>query len=421
MADEKRTGRPSTGRVVKLKSGPHAGQLQGIITLVDGTTARLPPFPRGTSMAMAKDKTLAKQEAARAQGLTKPQPAGVPSPSGGDAWWDSFFAHREARGLTPTRPAYRQHVKPILGDKHPRDYTRADCEAIVTALDAKITSGAITWKTAANAWGLFTKACKMACSAKAGAGLRVRDDNPTAGVEGPDRGERKEKQWLYPSEMTRLLTCPRVPLRWRRLYALLAYTYVRPSELRVLTWSDVDLDVGTIRVTKAWDRERKREKAPKTRAGVRTVPIEAALRPLLEALRPAHGSGPVFVMPPIESLASQFRVHLGRAGIDRSELFRDSTTHKQITLYDLRATGITWRCLRQDYGPEIQQAAGHEKYDTTDGYIRTARVFVGRVGSPFPSLPSSVVEGFDHEFRSESAQVLGMFASPTGFEPVLQP
>ena len=49
------------------------------------------------------------------------------------------------------------------------------------------------------------------------------------------------------------------------------------------------------------------------------------------------------------------------------ELFADTTTHKQVRLYDLRATGITWRCLRQDYGPEIQQAAGHEKYDTTDG------------------------------------------------------
>jgi phosphoribosylamine-glycine ligase len=29
----------------------------------------------------------------------------------------------------------------------------------------------------------------------------VRDDNPSDGVQGPDRGARKEKQFLYPSEV----------------------------------------------------------------------------------------------------------------------------------------------------------------------------------------------------------------------------
>src|SRR5690349_10736594 len=96
-------------------------------------------------------------------------------------------------------------------------------------------------------------------------------------------------------------------------------------------------------------------------------------------------------MTPMEHWAAKFRVHLERAGVKRPELFATTATHKRITLYDLRATGITWRCLRKDYGPEIQQAAGHEKYDTTDGYIRTARVFVGRVGEPFPELPASLL------------------------------
>ena len=70
-------------------------------------------------------------------------------------------------------------------------------------------------KPAANAWALFTKACKVASSAKAGAGLRVRTDNPCAGVEAPDRGERKAKQWLFPSEFAALVSCDKVPLRWR--------------------------------------------------------------------------------------------------------------------------------------------------------------------------------------------------------------
>ncbi|HET9958897.1 MAG TPA: hypothetical protein VFQ61_30605 [Polyangiaceae bacterium] len=62
----------------------------------------------------------------------------------------------------------------------------------------------------------------------------------------------------------------------------------------------------------------------------------------------------------------------------------DTETHKQITLYDLRATGITWRCLRKDYGPEIQEAAGHEQFDTTNGYVRTARCSQAVSEIPFP-------------------------------------
>jgi hypothetical protein len=63
------------------------------------------------------------------------------------------------------------------------------------------------------------------------AALRVRDDNPCDGLPGPDRGERKAKQWLYPIEVQALLACEDVPIRWRRLYALGTYLYLRPGEL----------------------------------------------------------------------------------------------------------------------------------------------------------------------------------------------
>ena len=61
--------------------------------------------------------------------------------------------------------------------------------------------------------------------------------------------------------------------------------YVRPGELRVLTWADVDLEAGHVRITKARDYEEGEVKPPKTRNGVRNVPIELSLRPLLEDMR----------------------------------------------------------------------------------------------------------------------------------------
>ncbi len=201
-------------------------------------------------------------------------------------------------------------------------------------------------------------------------------------------------------------------------------------------------------VTKAFDEKLGRVKTPKSKAGVRVVPIESELVPLLSELRKAaNGKGPVVArMPPMEDWSEKLRRHLRRAGIERAELFDTTPTVKRITLHDLRSTGITWRCLRKDYGPEIQQAAGHEKYDTTDGYIRTARVYQGRVGEPFPPLPESVIkvseESFDDDTetpnatmppddsalanRPEASRFLvsscshsGSVATPAGIEPAL--
>lgn len=59
-----------------------------------------------------------------------------------------------------------------------------------------------------------------------------------------------------------------------------AWTGLRQGELFGLTWSDVDLDKGALRVTKALRDGR--QKTPKTRAGVREVKL---LAPALEALK----------------------------------------------------------------------------------------------------------------------------------------
>jgi integrase len=384
-------------------------------------------LPHNISDARAQDMAAAMRERLRTSPesyvvIPRKRPSSTLKSSndaaGGEKWWAALFKHRADRGLSPVAGIFNAHLRPVLGDKHPCGWTREDCERVVASLDEKISAKTLSWKTAANAWSLFTRACKVASSAKAGTGLRVRADNPAAGVEGPDRGAKKEKQWLYPTEFEALVSCDRVPLRWRRLYTLLAYTYLRPNELSVLDWSDVDLDVGTIHVAKAWDEKQQRVKAPKTAAGVRYVPIEPALLPLLKTMRQeAGGKGPVYApMPPMEDWAAKLRRHLARAGVTRAALFLDSETHKQVTLYDLRATGITWRCLRKDYGPEIQEAAGHEKFDTTNGYIRTARVFVGRVGEPFPALPlGHLVARPSVSARSETS----IFVTPAGIEPAL--
>jgi integrase len=48
-------------------------------------------------------------------------------------------------------------------------------------------------------------------------------------------------------------SCEAVPLEWRALYAVACFTYLRPGELYELRVRDLDLDMGHVNVSRAWD------------------------------------------------------------------------------------------------------------------------------------------------------------------------
>ena len=186
------------------------------------------------------------------------------------------------------------------------------------------------------------------------------------------------------------------------------------------------LAIGLIQVDQAWDFEKGKAKPyPKGDAGVRPLPIEPEIEFVIRQL--CQGLGPndyLFPsLPPKEDWAATLREHMERAGLDRVSLYENTATVKWMTFYDLRATGITWRTLRGDDTREVQRAAGHEHYDTTDGYVRETGIFKGRVGTPFPALPEVfrsrflITGGQDSRNGLFSAEI----ASPRGFEPLLQP
>jgi integrase len=324
---------------------------------------------------------------------------------------DRWFDDRDRRGLTSVdtdRGRITKHVVPKIGTVPIVDVGREELRAVVEHLDDTVRAGALHWNTARKVWGLVTKLFSDAQKGKVAA-LRVRDDNPARDVRGPDEGETTAKQWLHPDEASALLACepsadaPGVPLRWRRLYALAMYLYLRPGELAALEWKDVHLAKGYIHVHQALDLRSGLVKSTKTGVS-RKVPIHASLAPLLEAMRPKDGGGRVVEsehanrkaeggMPPLESLAGTLRDHLVRAGVTRSELHEERPTTKRMTFYDLRATGITWEALAGTEPLVIQRRAGHRNFDTTQGYIRTAEEIGVSVGTPFPPLPASLLGG----------------------------
>ena len=215
----------------------------------------------------------------------------------------------------------------------------------------------------------------------------MRDDNPADGVAGPDMGPKKSKVYVWPNEFLKLVSSPKVPLRWRRLFALAVYTYARAGELAALDWTDVDLEHGIIHIHQSLDAKRGRGlKATKSDVA-RRVPIEHELMPLLVAMRAeAKGKGRVVRLPG-EHLSRSLRMYLRRAGIDRSDLLTSDATRKAMTFHDLRATGITWCAHRGDEPLKIMYRAGHADFETTKIYLREAENLSAAFGTVFPALP----------------------------------
>ena len=379
-------GRPRTGSVASFIDEQGRRRFKVGITLPNGKRAfkRLPP---GTSEARAH----ATAESWNEKAATDPALA-TSEIATGEAfgqWVDRWFQDQAARGIQTDvdRGRLSVHVLPAFGSKPVATISRNDIEAIVDALDRKVMAGEIKWKTASNVWGLITKAFDDAKNAKTRV-LRVRDDNPAAGVRGPDRGERTLKQYLYPSEFLAVVSHEDVPLDWACIIAVAVYLYARPGELEALEWEDIDLERGIVHVHRAIDHEHGGTKATKTDMP-RRFPIEPALLPLLATMHEeAGGKGLVLQLPSEGNLATGLRRKLAAAGVTRAELFaKGDRTRKAIMFYDLRATGITWRAVRGDDPLKIMAAAGHRGFATTQGYIREAEPLREGFGEVFPELP----------------------------------
>ncbi|MGA2450697.1 MAG: site-specific integrase [Polyangiaceae bacterium] len=278
---------------------------------------------------------------------------------------------------------------------------RVEVEAVRDALDEAIAQHARTegkegigGKRARNVWTVVTTTFRAACTAKR-QDLRVRQDNPCTDVLPPERGDSRRRTFVYPCEVLDLLNCAMVPRDWRELYAVACYLYLRPGELKAALCSDVDLKAGVIHVTKAYDERAHEVKSPKTRNGVRDVPIHPHLVPLLQRL--IRGRTPTEALLPLmaewseNQRAVKTRQHLRMAGVTRPRLTENTTTTMHVGFRSWRDTGITWLALAGVDAAKIQRRAGHDEISTTIGYVKAAEDITGTIGEPFPPLPKSLV------------------------------
>jgi len=324
-----------------------------------------------------------------------------------DEWFDRFHEYRLGLGYQASRYAWVAWISPFIGTKRWVEVTPADTERIRDNLDRAMGErrlrGAgmrrLLGRSALDIWRLLSTCVRAAKRAKR-ADLRALAGvpNPLEDVEPPgDRATRlsRSKPFIYPREAAELLACTHVPRAWRELYAIAGYLYLRPGELLVLRWSDVDLRHGVVRVSRAWDYLRKEEKGTKTRAGIRDVPIASALLHLLDRMK---GAPEDLVVPLLGSVhrvtvPRTFRAHLALAGIVRAALHTSTMTTVRASFRSWRDSGLTWLALAGVDAGRIARRAGHEDLAMTLKYVKQAEDLTGQLGEPFAPLPRELVDG----------------------------
>ena len=202
--------------------------------------------------------------------------------------------------------------------------------------------------------------------------------SPASGLETPER-PKTEPRGLQPTTLDRLLQLINNPpesltleqreewSRNRMIVLTLLFTGIRLSECAELTWENVDLEEGTVRI-----EHRKGDKE-------QTLPLNRHLRNELRSFRPSTVKGPLFI--------SRKGGRLTNEGI--SEMFRRFIRDQlgiSCTAHQLRHTTATW-LINQGAKPEvIQLLLGHEDVKTT---MRYARVNDKRVRGLVEQLPAA--------------------------------
>jgi integrase len=126
---------------------------------------------------------------------------------------------------------------------------------------------------------------------------RARSDvhsDPTDAIELPELTSRGKRVPPSPKEVAALLAA--LEDRDRPLWATAMFAGLRRGEIMALTWENIDLDAGVLHVERSYDPTSQTYQSPKSRHGVRSVPITRTLAPYLRdhLMRSGRREGLVF-------------------------------------------------------------------------------------------------------------------------------
>lgn len=285
-----------------------------------------------------------------------------------ETWIEGFEAQvasgeRSERTLEHYRYHLDSHLLPAFGGRRLQELTTDDCARLIAHLRAK----GLAPKTVAGALVPLGRVLSLA--------LRrgYIQDNPLRRLEASERPrvQRREQRVLTHVEIGKLLTAC-LP-RYRPLIATALYSGMRVSELLGLTWAEIDLDAGLIRVRYQLSRAHvdnpARRVRLKTQAAVRDIPLLPQLAALLKRHKlasPFSGAGDYI-------FATSLGTPLGYRNVERRGLKRaakkaglESEGRPPLRLHDLRHTFASHLII--DLGLDVAQVSrvlGHARPSIT--------------------------------------------------------
>jgi len=189
----------------------------------------------------------------------------------------------------------------------------------------------------------------------------------------PPPGKPKALTYLYPDEDRQLLGCTAVPLEHRVFYGFTAREGMRSSEVQRLTWADLDLERGALRLDK--------NKTDQPRSWALDPGVTRALAAWRELRGRPSADELVFrdeTGAPVgedTKAAERLRRDLVTAGVTRPELFESSAARVPVRVHDLRATMITVSLANGRTETWVADRTGHKSSTMINRYRRAARLF----------------------------------------------
>ncbi len=138
-------------------------------------------------------------------------------------------------------------------------------------------------------------------------------------------------------------------------FLILLYTGMRPGEAAALNWADVDFDHNEIHVHTALESGSTRLKGPKTKAGLRDIPIHAALFPRLLEAR-GEPFAPVFPTRSGGRQNSGSMARLWKACKRAMDIELGAKVYRSKIIESKLAPDLTPYCLRHTFATDCARA-----------------------------------------------------------------
>lgn len=196
-----------------------------------------------------------------------------------DIWMNQYNPMASERWIYAHKRLLKKHLLPALGQLKVRDLRQIHLQTIISDLAKK----GYASRSMKHVKQTAVRVMKVAVDSD----LIMR--NPFTSVVVPNK-EANARQPLTPEQIA-LVTENWRGHRMGHAGMIMLYAGLRRGELLALTWEDIDLNKRLIRVNKSLSTlcNRITVKPPKTKAGIRDVPIPDILMPVMIELQKPHG------------------------------------------------------------------------------------------------------------------------------------